>query len=211
MSVDGSRRRDVLVLVPDQAYVKTFDALLQRPKAFAIRPVDFAIEFHADRDPGCLRGSGAFLRRHLPVYEHALVCFDRAGCGRDELEAPELEQMVEQELSRSGWAARAAAVVVDPELEAWVWSDSPHVSACLGWSGRRPSLREWLAREGWWAHDHQKPQDPKGAVHAALRQARKRRSTMVFADLAGRVSLRGCTDRAFLRLRDILRRWFPPN
>jgi hypothetical protein len=32
-------------------------------------------------------------------------------------------------LFTSGWENRAAAVVLDPELEIWVWSDSPEVEA----------------------------------------------------------------------------------
>ncbi len=56
-----------------------------------------------------------------------------------------------------------------------------------------------------------KPTDPKRAMEAALRQARRPRSSAIFLDLASRVSLRGHNEPAFLRLSHALRAWFPPK
>jgi hypothetical protein len=62
------------------------------------------------------------------------VLFDYYGCGAEHEMAPEeIEDEVEEKLSRSGWEDRARCVVIDPELEVWVWSDSPEVDRCLGW------------------------------------------------------------------------------
>jgi hypothetical protein len=46
-----------------------------------------------------------------------------------------MENDLEARLSQSGWPSGCcAAIVIDPELELWVWSRSPHVPAVLGLS-----------------------------------------------------------------------------
>ena len=56
-----------------------------------------------------------------------------------------------------------------------------------------------------------KPARPKEAFEAALREARKPRSASLYQQIAERVSLRRCTDTAFLELKSILNNWFPPE
>jgi hypothetical protein len=136
------------------------------------------------------------------------VIFDREGCGRQQLGRELLETEVEQRLAASGWGDRAAAVAIDPELEIWVWSDSPEVDAALGWSGRDPSLSNWLVAEGFRNANERKPREPKRAVEEALRIARKRRSSAIYEQLAKRVGLQRCADVAFLKLTATLQRWF---
>jgi len=101
------------------------------------------------------------------------------------------------------------AIVLDPELEAWVWSDSPQVDRTLGWAERSPNLRTWLEEQQLWPADIPKPHDPKHAMERALRAVRKRRSPALLRQLAERVSLRRCSDPAFIRLKTTLQRWFP--
>jgi hypothetical protein len=115
---------------------------------------------------------------------------------------------VRHQLEQSGWAGRAEVVVLAPELEVWVWSDSPHVPRCLGWVDRAPPLQEWLEDRDYWSPDEAKPREPKTAVEAALREVRKPRSSAIYGDLARSVSLRGHNEPAFLRLADALTKWF---
>lgn len=67
---------------------------------------------------------------------------------------------------------RTEVVVIDPELEIWVWSASPHVEDVLGWKGSTPPLRSWLCNQGLWGDDRPKPQDPKRAMEGALYEKR---------------------------------------
>lgn len=46
---------------------------------------------------------------------------------------------------------------------------SPEVDKVLGWSGRLPGLRDWLAQEAWMDAGASKPARPKEALQAALR------------------------------------------
>lgn len=133
---------------------------------------------------------------------------DREGCGNEGLMREELEQQFEHKLSLSGWKERAAAVVLDPELEIWVWSDSPHVAEVLGWTDSDLSLHDWLIQKGFLQPGRFKPERPKEAMESALQQAKKQHSSVLFHRLAQRVSMDRCADPAFLKLKEKLREWF---
>ena len=60
----------------------------------------------------------------------------------------DLQAALNQEFRASAWGERGKAIVLAPELETWVWSDSPHVAAVAGWAERRPRLRQWLNDHG---------------------------------------------------------------
>jgi len=200
--------RDLVVLVPGRNDEAAVRSLLNRPGELGIRPIKFVTHVHSRRDPGCLRESHSFLSPLSGQFAHALVMFDRIGSGRESNSAEELETLVVGQLEASGWKGRAGAIVIDPELEAWVWADSANVDRHLGWSGRSPSLREWLTSVGQVAIG-QKFVNPTKAVELALRKARIPRSSSVYADLAGTVSLRRCQDPAFARFKEVLQNWFP--
>ena len=105
-------------------------------------------------------------------------------------------------------AVVAADIVIAPELENWVWAGSPRVARELGWSSEE-ELRGWLAARGYWSSDARKPDDPKAAYQAALRENRLAASASRFRRLAESVSFRHCEDTAFQRLLSLLRTWFP--
>ena len=50
---------------------------------------------------------------------------------------------------------------------------------------------------------------PKEAFQAALREARRPRSSSLYQQIAEKVSLHRCKDRSFLEFMDVLRSWFP--
>lgn len=201
-------KRDLLALVADNNTEHALRGLLGRPEAMNTRPVDAEIIVHPERDPGCLRKSRELLKPFVRRFRHALVMFDREGCGGSGASREDLEAEVAERL-RADWAGRADCVVFDPELEIWVWSDSPHVAAALGWEDRTSDLRAFLHGRGLLEPERIKPNRPKEAVEAALRRAWMPRSSVIYEDLAAKVSLRRCTDPAFAKLTDLLRVWFP--
>ncbi|MBM4034345.1 MAG: hypothetical protein FJ291_21580 [Planctomycetes bacterium] len=201
--------RDLVILVPDRTFRLVVSTLIRRHASLEIRPVSHDIQAHTYFDAGCLRDCHEFLKPFLQTHCHALVFFDKHGCGREDLSADMLQLEVEERLRRSGWEDRACAIVVEPELEVWVWSDSPEVERCLGWAGRQPPLRERLRQKGLWEPGSAKPTDPKAAMALALREAGIAPARAAFERLAASVGLRRCTDRAFVRFRGILQRWFP--
>ncbi len=207
--------KDLVLLVPDKNIEYTVKGVLTRYQALGIRQLvyqqDFDCFVHPEHDPGCLRTSENFLRPLANQYEHALVLFDREGCGKDHLSREVIEQEVEDRLSQSGWNNRAKVIVLDPEIETWVWSDSSHVDKVLGWEGKQPDLRTWLQSQSFLFPGQLKPERPKEAMQSALRQSGKSRSSALYFQLAEKVSLNRCVDPAFLKLKAILQQWFATN
>ena len=207
----ASERRDLIVLVADRNMNAAITGVLIRPRALGIRQVTFRVLTHPQKDPGVLRHAHNFLRPFAGKYQCAIAMFDREGCGKESVDGTELETGVESRLARNGWSANAAALVLDPELESWVWSDSPEVDNALGWAGRTPALRRWLAQRDLLREGQTKPERPKEALEAALRLVRKARSSLVYRRLAERVTLQRCSDPAFVKLKSTLQRWFPAD
>lgn len=209
--MNGQTRKDLVLLVADQNMKAAVEGLFERRESLRIRPVAFDIFVHVYRDPGCLKGSSAFLRPLVHRYRHALVMFDLEGSGRLDTEASAIELEVQAALQRTGWEQRATAIVLDPELEVWVWSDSPRVDEVLGWEERDPPLRFWLERQGLWERGRHKPSRPKEAMECALHEIRRPRTSVHFKELARRVGLNRCRDRAFRRFRRLMQEWFPAH
>ena len=88
-----------------------------------------------------------------------------------------------ESFASSAWGSRARALVLSPELEMWIWSDSPHIDEVAGWKNRNPGLRPWLIEQAYLQEGEVKPARPKEAFEAALREAGKPRSaSFVSAD-----------------------------
>lgn len=200
---------DLVVLTADKNMKFALDGLLNRPRALSIRSVTTVFYIHPERDPGCLLRADKFLRPFINRFSHAIVMFDREGCGKQNKSREELEAEVYISLSISGWGDRATTIVIDPELENWVFSDSSEVDNVLGWTSDGPSLRSWLEAKKYLMPGEMKPSSPKEAMEAALRQVRIARSSSIYKQLAERVGVTRCKDQAFLKLKAVLRSWFP--
>jgi hypothetical protein len=205
----GDFESDLVVLTADKNMKFAIQALINRPEAIGIRHISTMFYIHPERDPGCLLRADAFLRPFIQRYAHAIVVFDREGCGSSQKARVELEDSVAETLSRSGWGERTDAIVIDPELENWVFSHSPEVDLAMGWAGRTPPLRSWLEERGFLIAGQAKPSRPKEAMQAALRHVRMPRSSSIYSQIAERVSVGRCTDQAFLKLKQRLQSWFP--
>lgn len=204
--------KDIVILVADKNTKFALIGLLSRNQSLKINPfttdtVDIFI--HPEKDSGCLLHSHTFLRQFINRYAYSLVIFDRDGCGQEHLSRQQLEQNVESLLSQNGWEGRTSVIVIDPELEIWVWNESPHVDEILGWIERQPDLRTWLTQKGCLIDRKGKPNLPKEATEAALKEVRKPRSSSIYQQLAEKVSLKGCVDPAFSKLKKTLQNWFP--
>ena len=204
-------REDLVVLVADKNMEYSLRGILERPHSLGIKKINFVIYTHPKRDPGCFVDGHNYLLREVTRFHHALIIFDREGCGRERLTRIELEKEIEIRLSSSGWGDRASAIVIDPELENWIWSDSPEVDATLGWQGISTPLRTWLKEKNLLADHSLKPSPPKKAFEDALKQVRKPRSASIYKQIADKVSLKRCQDPAFLKLKGTLADWFAVN
>lgn len=197
------------MLVADKNIEACVTGLLSKPKALDISAVKSAVYVHPGRDAGCHLRCHDFLAGFVRQFRFAIVLHDRDGCGRTGLDRNQLELDIENRLHRSGWENRSAAVVLDPELEAWVWSDSPQVAHVLGWKNGIADLKRWIVQNGESLLASGKPNDPKQAVEKVLRHLRIPRSSSLYRRLAEEVSTRRCQDPAFQKFKAVLQRWFP--
>ena len=200
--------KDLYVLVADQDMAETMKALLGRPRSLGIRSTQHVVERHLMRDAGCRTGASQRLRPHLSQYSRAIVVLDKDGCGRENASREDIQQEIEQDLAANGWSDRAKAVVIEPELEAWVWTGSPHVASVMGWLKGYEDLKAWLVDRDLWSANSAKPSDPKAAMKAALREANRASSAALFGQMAQRVTLRHCQCPAFVELKQTLQHWF---
>ena len=198
--------KDLVALVADNTMKAAVENLLQRAPSLGIRPLTSDLYSYPRHDPGVLKESAMFLESLREQYENALVMFDREGSGQENKSAEELQDAVQSQLDRAGWAEHSGVIVLDPELEIWVWSDSPHVSQVLGIA---PSDLDQLLSQ-YRSAGNFKPSRPKELMEKVLRQSHIPRSSSLYADLARLVGVDRCTDPAFLRLRGYLTQWFHP-
>lgn len=202
--------KDLVVLVADKDMKMTLDGLLKRNRSLGIRPIDVGIYAEPGHDPACARAGVKFLDNFYGQFRHALLIFDYEGCGLEHKHSPsELATQIDQCFLESRWGADAKTLVLDPELETWMWSDSPKVSEAIRWKGNRKSLSDWLTRGGFLAEGQIKPPRPKEAFEAALAAVRQPRSASIYGRLAATVGFSRCSDSSFSRFRQILREWFP--
>ena len=200
------------MLAADPTMQRTIKMLLEhRRGALGLTELSSDVLAHRNRDPGCRTQSGDVLIPLRDSYRKALVMLDYHGCGEQKLSAQQLEIAKELEYRQNGWGLdRVVFVVIEPELEAWIFASSlRHLEHLTGWV-QTERLQKWLKDLGYLIPGSYKPVDPKSVLDLVLRTLDKRRSAKLFADLAQRVTLANCQDRAFLKFRDTLQRWFAP-
>lgn len=193
--------KDLAVLVADNDIRAVLEGLIgQKYSAMGIRSVNFDTFRGPYRDPGCRTDAHNLLRKHCGSYNHALVVFDLDGSGGKG--RAQTERDVENHLAQNGWPrGRAAAVVIEPELEAWAWCNpnNLHVRNILGVQSQA-AFAKLAASAG---------RNPKNAFQMACRQAKKRRSPERYRELAEKLPVQNCQDPAFQKLMTTLQRWFP--
>jgi hypothetical protein len=208
---------DLLFLLADKNMAEAVAGLLERDQAHQVigcRP--FAFDGRRDikvaagqNDPGLYIRANELLRPLAADYRHAIVIVDEEWDGSPGADA--IEQRLRAHLADAGWTEGAAlALVVRPEADVWLWSDSPHSATALGWPSWT-ELRPALEHEGWLVPGQTKPARPKEAAEWALRHCGRKlpRSAALYRQVASQVSIRRCEDAALERLLGTLRAWFP--
>ncbi len=207
MSTQLAGQKDLIVLVADSQQEKTISTLLDsRRESLQIAAVSYEIYPHEGHDPGVFVGAGDFLSIFTNQFRYALVVLDAAWAGQPG-SANEIVSKIQMDLDQTGWHGRSNVIVIDPELEIWVWSDSPHVPQILGleWG----EIHRFAEENDYWLSGVPKPYRPKELLDDILQRTNKRRSAALFVKLAMAVSLDRCHDPAFNRFRATLHEWFP--
>jgi hypothetical protein len=208
--------RDCVFLVADKNMEAAFQGFLERGKmeqrlgcgTFEFDARQDLIVGSGQNDPGLYTRGHEFLRSYQRSHQFAVVVLDEAWDGSPG--AAKIEAGLLENLQKSGWERdRVEVIVICPELEVWVCHDSPQVEQVLGCTRAGIGLKESLVTAGFWQDDRPKPDDPKAGMELVLRRSRMPRSSALFKQITGEISVKRCSDPAFGKLRDALRRWFP--
>jgi hypothetical protein len=208
---------DLLFLVADKNMAEAVAGLLERDQAHRrIECGPFNFDSRRDirvaagqHDSGLYVRANELLRPFAAEYRRAVVIVDEEWDGSPGAEA--IEQKLWEHLSDAGWSANdALALVVCPEADVWLWSDSPHSATALGWPSWT-ELRPALEGEGWLVPGQAKPEQPKKAAEWALKNCGRKapRSAALYRQVASNASVKRCADAALERLLNTLRTWFP--
>ncbi|MGV3533321.1 MAG: methylation-associated defense system protein MAD4 [Chthoniobacteraceae bacterium] len=199
--------KDLVVLVADKQARFALTGAFGRPESLGIRPITFDFREHIGRDGGTRATGPEVLALEHRRFSHALLVLDHEGCGEEDRSSFELEAELDARLERT-WGGNAKAIVIDPELDIWIWGSSNSLQGAIEWRDPK-DIRAWLIDRKFVFDSNGKPKRPKEAIEAALHQIRMPRSAALYQRVAKKISLRNCTDPAFSRLRSQLEMWFP--
>jgi len=209
--------RDVIFLVADGSMQQMLHGFLGRPefhRSVGCRRFDFDprhdVVVSPTKDSGVYRQGPELLRRYQRSHDRAVIILDEEFTG-----SPGSKKIRDDLTTKmTGVWDEFAVIVIEPELEAWVWQDNPRVAQALSCP---PDFRQILADSGFWPPELAKPARPKEALEYLRNRYRDPRrdgyrvdrSSALFKRLAAGISVKGCVDPAFQTLRDTLRDWFP--
>lgn len=204
--------RELVILVADGTMAAVLRAFFERDFHYAFAcarfqfdPTNDIVHDPLNTDGGVHRRCHDILRPYLNTHRRALVVLDQQFGG--ERPSEEVRCDIEYRLNGNGWQGRAAAAVIEPELEVLLWQDNPNVERALRHTG--PSLRQLLAQDGRWPSGAAKPLAPKEVIQEIIRANRAGPPIVVYSRIAGAVTTARCVNPAFSRVRDMLRAWFP--
>ncbi|MBE0624558.1 MAG: hypothetical protein IH606_07100 [Burkholderiales bacterium] len=209
--------RDLVVFVADSTMEIVFNSFLSRADYHEhynlnIRPIAFKSSEDLIRvpgnDPGVYGKGHEWVRERLGKHRHAVVVFDRE-FGTN-LDADTLRDDLTNRILQTGWEAeRFRVIVIDPELEAWMWQRNQKVATPLGFASVEEMVNSVIGAGLPWPNGHAKPARPKEALEAIARKRRIGWSAAIHRSITTNVSLVGCQDPTFLELRQALQLWFP--
>lgn len=202
-------KRDVFFLLADGGMEQVVKGFLGRERShrslgcakFGFDP-DLDIRVAPTKDAGVYGTAHELLQPYEHSHQRAIVIVDADWVGSPG--AVVIREHISQRLAER-WE-EFAVIVIEPELEAWIMNDNPHVARIF----RCPDdFRQILQHAGYWPADAAKPPRPKEALGYLRKRYKLRVFNAEFGKLAAAMSVRQCQDAAFSELRDHLRAWFP--
>jgi len=207
--------RDCIFLLADLGMEAAFKGFFSRQNfhyalgtaQFRFDPKQDIICDRAGNDPGVYTRAHELLRPYQSSHQNAAIVLDNAWEGSPGVD--KIRSDISARMERVGWERnRFVVIVIDPELEAWMWQDNPHIAEAFGFE-KSPSLRKWLYKQGLWAINSPKPSDPKLAFEKTLKASKAKIPSVVFKKICSEVSLKYCVDDAFGLFKSTLQNWFP--
>jgi hypothetical protein len=208
--------RDCVFLVADKNMQATFEGYLTKESfckslgcgEFAFDPREDLRVAAGDNDPGLFTRGHELLRPFIVSHRHAVVVLDAAWEGAPD--AGVMGENMSKNIQATGWKATDfKVIVIEPELENWIWQRNDHVAQGLGFEDNAAMSEDGDFRAAW-PKGQEKPREPKELLEKLLRKKHIPRSSFIYKRITSSVSVQGCKDKSFLELRDVLKTWFPP-
>ena len=210
-------KRDCVFLLADKNMRATFEGFFSRQGfhhsigcgGIEIDLMRDLVVAAGDNDPGLFTRAHELLRPFLSTHRHAVVVLDAQWAGSPG--AVSIRTHMESMLSVNGWGTqRCAVIVIEPELENWIWQRSSHVARGIGFDSIEDMFADTDLHRAW-PDEQYKPIYPKETLETILRKKRIPRSSAIYKNITAQVSVSDCRDSAFLQLTGKLREWFPPD
>jgi hypothetical protein len=162
-------------------------------------------------DPGTFRTGEEFLRLFQVSHRYAILMLDAEWNGSPG--AALIRDDLASRIALTGWSRdRFRVIVIEPELESWIWQRNQRVANALGFGSRDAMVRAVQNAGLAWPDGQAKPSRPKEAFEALTVRAKKQgKSSATHRHVIADITLVGCQDAAFLDLRQTLQGWFPPE
>ena len=198
---------DLVLVVADKNMDFTLRGILDRPRSLGIRAITYKTVVHPGHDGG-VRTSGPDLLASLrSAVGHGIVMLDLEGAGAAG-DAPSVEAELDWRL-RPTWGNRARSVVIEPELDAWIWGSDNAIRQALDCS--IADIRGWLRDSDFRFRPSRKPERPTEAFEHLMRELKEQRASAIYRKITSKISLERCSDSAFVRFKTMLQRWFPED
>lgn len=207
--------RDCVFLLADSNMKGSFEGFFSRDSfhlSLACGSFDFdstqdIIVAAGDNDPGLYTRGHELLRTYQKTHRHAIVVIDAEWDGSPG--ASSIRDNMINNIRKTGWLEESfRVIVIDPELEVWIWQQNEHVAEGLGYSSFEDLMSDTTVRTAW-PQGQPKPVNPKETLEAALKKKRIPRSSAIYKQITGCVTVRNCQDAAFQEMLEALRAWFP--
>ena len=196
---------DLGLVVADKNMDFALRGILMRHQALGIRQITWKTAVLPSHDGGVRSVGPDELNTFRHDRSHGIIMLDYEGSGADS-DALALEAELDERVRRT-WNDRAKAIVIEPELDIWLWGSNEAMRQVL--DCEIPDVREWLHERGYTFGENDKPVRPKEAIQELLFEMKQPRSSVVYKELTSRLTLRRCKDPAFNRLKTTLQQWFP--
>lgn len=214
--------RDIIFHIADQHMEAGFRAFFARDNWHHVLGCSrFEIDPESERDifrRGGYTDGGIWKHAHNNLmlfkedYRHAVIVLDADFEPHPGVE--KLREDITNNMLGAGWAEGSfCVVVIDKELEAWLWAPNVNVAKAFGHNDF-DQMRAALAQKNLWDEGAPKPNDLKAARDLAARLGGKRTGGPIFRGVFEGISKRACDlcqENGFITMRNALQTWFPPT
>lgn len=207
--------KDLLLYVADADAQAFMESILRKPQALSIRPLNFHIERHPQKDSGMVQSGAELARMKKKEYQKVLLLWDHHGSGQDHKQSPEeVQNGIQKKLDSFTLSNHSAVFILVPELEQWLWFCENALLAHYKIAASH--LLSWIeehAKKLGCSMEELKSNHPKELFEHIMRYRLKRtispRDFKEIGKRAGINELMRCAN--FQAIVKVLQRWFPQN